>query len=235
MDAIRPAWFDEARLIVQGRVFERLLQRHPLSGRVLNAGCGEGLYAGLLDAQPQVMDVMHIDLARPAMARDTRHRRHRAAQASVTALPFADATFDSALCSEVLEHIRDDATAVAELTRVLKPGGLLLISVPTPPAPADPNHVREGYTLDRLTGLLARHGFEPVGVERCMHGWMRALYVAWHRLHRAAGRNIFPRALLRGAAHLDRRTAWGQPWDLVLLARRGSVSKPLQMYPPRDR
>ncbi len=45
-------------------------------------------------------------------------------------LPFADDTFDRIICSEVLEHISDDLGAISELTRVLKPGGTIAVTVP---------------------------------------------------------------------------------------------------------
>jgi SAM-dependent methyltransferase len=45
-------------------------------------------------------------------------------------LPFADATFDRIIAAEVLEHIPDDQTALAELARVLKPGGRIAVTVP---------------------------------------------------------------------------------------------------------
>ncbi len=48
-----------------------------------------------------------------------------------TKLPFDDDTFDRVITSEVLEHIQDDVSAIAELTRVLKPGGTLAATVPT--------------------------------------------------------------------------------------------------------
>jgi SAM-dependent methyltransferase len=48
-----------------------------------------------------------------------------------TGLPFPDATFDRIVCSEVLEHIPDLEGAVAELHRVLKPGGTMAVTVPT--------------------------------------------------------------------------------------------------------
>lgn len=48
----------------------------------------------------------------------------------ITRLPFADATFDLVICSEVLEHIPEDRAAMAELLRVLKPGKDLVVSVP---------------------------------------------------------------------------------------------------------
>jgi len=47
-----------------------------------------------------------------------------------TGLPFPDATFDRIICSEVMEHIPDDAAAMAEVRRVLKPGGTVAITVP---------------------------------------------------------------------------------------------------------
>ena len=48
-----------------------------------------------------------------------------------TRLPFADDTFDRIVCSEVMEHIPDDAAAASELARVLKPGGTIAVTVPT--------------------------------------------------------------------------------------------------------
>jgi len=50
--------------------------------------------------------------------------------ADITALPFRDASFDAVLCSHVLEHVEDDRTAMAELARVLRPGGWLVVLVP---------------------------------------------------------------------------------------------------------
>jgi SAM-dependent methyltransferase len=55
------------------------------------------------------------------------------AVADLTCFGFADQTFDTILCSHILEHIPDDYTAMREMRRVLKPGGWCLISVP--PAP----------------------------------------------------------------------------------------------------
>ncbi|WP_040494216.1 class I SAM-dependent methyltransferase [Ilumatobacter nonamiensis] len=47
-----------------------------------------------------------------------------------TKLPFADGSFDKVITSEVLEHIQDDVTAIAEMVRVLKPGGTFAATVP---------------------------------------------------------------------------------------------------------
>lgn len=91
-----------------------------------------------------------------------------------TRLPFADDTFDHIICSEVMEHIPDDAAAARELARVLKPGGTLAVTVPTwfPEkvcwklsheyhAPFVPGgHVRI-FTEPRLRGRFRAAGLEP--------------------------------------------------------------------------
>lgn len=50
--------------------------------------------------------------------------------ADLTALPFRDESFDFAICSHVLEHVEDDRAAMAELFRVLVPGGRAVVMVP---------------------------------------------------------------------------------------------------------
>jgi SAM-dependent methyltransferase len=51
-------------------------------------------------------------------------------QGTAFALPFADASFDAVICSEVLEHVPDDLAIFQELTRVLRPGGTLILGTP---------------------------------------------------------------------------------------------------------
>jgi len=89
-------------------------------------------------------------------------------------LPFRDGTFDRIICSEVLEHISDDRAAIAELCRVLKPGGTIAVTVPSwlPEklcwwlsaeyhAPlAEGGHVRI-YTEDLLRDRMRSGGLDP--------------------------------------------------------------------------
>ncbi len=88
------------------------------------------------------------------------------------ALPFADATFDRVIASEVLEHIRDDVAAMCELARVLKPGGAMAVTVPrcAPEAVnwalSDEYHDTPGghvriYRRSTLERRLASAGLEP--------------------------------------------------------------------------
>jgi SAM-dependent methyltransferase len=91
-----------------------------------------------------------------------------------TLLPYPDATFDRIIASEVMEHIPDDTGALDELVRVLKPGGVLAVTVPAwlseticwtlsdeYYAPKSVGgHVRI-YTESRLRSLMAGAGLEP--------------------------------------------------------------------------
>lgn len=215
-----PAWFDEARYIIQRPAFERVLGSASLRGRVLNAGAGEGLYASFLEQFEGVRQIVNLDLSRPSVARRRPDARHRDVQGSLTALPFANECFDAVMVSEVLEHIEADGVATSELARVLAPGGLLLASVPTPPAPPDSNHVREGYHRDELAAILGEHGIDVVGHQVCFHWISRVLYECWTLQSRLLKRNWFPRLLLRWAALADRNLPVGKPWDLVVLAYR---------------
>ena len=80
-----------------------------------------------------------------------------------TALPVADGSLDLVVAFDVLEHLEDDASAVAEVRRALRPGGRFLVAVPADPRLWSAHdeavgHVRR-YTRPELTGLLADGGF----------------------------------------------------------------------------
>ena len=76
------------------------------------------------------------------------------------ALGFRDGSFDCIVSQDTIEHIRNDHGFVSELTRVLKPNGMLIIFTPHGKGrgvtPADPYHVHE-YTHEEFKTLLAPH------------------------------------------------------------------------------
>jgi SAM-dependent methyltransferase len=81
-----------------------------------------------------------------------------------TTLPVADASLDLVVAFDVLEHILDDDSAVAEVKRALRPGGTFLVAVPADPRlwsehDVAVDHVRR-YTRATLTSVLERGGFE---------------------------------------------------------------------------
>ncbi len=102
--------------------------------KVLDAGCGRGYYVKLISMLPHTKKVIGIDINNNYLKRahETIRGESKATviSGSIYSLPFARSTFDAVVCSEILEHLNADKKALAELRRVLKPGGSLLISVP---------------------------------------------------------------------------------------------------------
>ena len=93
---------------------------------ILDAGCGTGLNLRHLPAGSTGVDINPRNIA---LLR-TRLPNHTVVEGDVEALPFADASFGTVLCTEVIEHIPDPTAALAEYRRVLQPGGVLIGSVP---------------------------------------------------------------------------------------------------------
>jgi SAM-dependent methyltransferase len=214
---LMPGWPDEARRIVQGPMLSRLIDRTALAPAlgltILNAGAGEGSFSPLLLAVPGVTQVVEMDYSYRVSALITSDSRQQAVAASLTEIPIKSASVDLVLCSEVLEHIDDDGSALDELCRVLAPGGWLLISVPTPPAVYDHNHVREGYSAADLTRMLRERGLGVVEVAYCMYGAFKLVLRGWNRFGR------LPRGILRTLAIFDRLWPIGTPMDLIILSQ----------------
>jgi SAM-dependent methyltransferase len=120
-----------------------------VSGHLLDVGAGnrpfEGWYRPLTTWSVAIDVVPAPDLGALSLA---------------NALPFSDRSFDTVMCTSVLEHVEEPERAVEEMARVLKPGGRLLITVPflypTHEAPFDFWRT----THHGLESLLERHGFD---------------------------------------------------------------------------
>lgn len=105
---------------------------------VLDAGCGSGRHLRALAKLPG-LKIVGIDRSAKDVADalaglknmpDALSFDYQVLAADINALPFADASFDCVICSEVLEHIPEHEKALSELVRVLKPQGHLVVSVP---------------------------------------------------------------------------------------------------------
>jgi SAM-dependent methyltransferase len=130
--------------------------------RILDAGCGVG---GGLRWLADFGQVTGIDLHPLAIQYSARVSR-RVGQASVQALPFADASFDLVTTFEVLYHlaVSDDAAALNEMRRVLRSGGWLLVRLPAHDwlrgAHDRHVHTRHRYEASELRGKIEAAGFE---------------------------------------------------------------------------
>ncbi len=106
---------------------------------LLDAGCGGGRHCfGAFDTGANIvgldLDPEGLALTRAGLLQRQRDGNPRLAvtlQGNVFQLPFPDNRFDRVICSEVMEHVHDYEAAIAELTRVLRPGGTMAITIPT--------------------------------------------------------------------------------------------------------
>jgi 2-polyprenyl-3-methyl-5-hydroxy-6-metoxy-1,4-benzoquinol methylase len=95
---------------------------------VLDAGCGTGRPTAALARRNA--EVVAIDFGEHLVARARQRCACRPVVGSVMSLPFPDAVFDVVFSTEVIEHLTHPPLAVKEFSRVLKPGGHLVLSTP---------------------------------------------------------------------------------------------------------
>jgi SAM-dependent methyltransferase len=155
--------------------------------RLLDLGCGFGRHAfeGLRRGANVVAfdysldELRQVEIYFAAIAAEGESPEGAAgasARGDAHRLPFPDGCFDRIIASEVVEHLPDDAGAIRELSRVLRPGGTLAITVPAWLAETlcwklsdeyhapfvDGGHLRI-YTEDTMRGLISDAGLEPTG------------------------------------------------------------------------
>jgi SAM-dependent methyltransferase len=148
-------WWYQARSFL----LEATIGKDVTAKRALDVGSADGPSVGWLEAGHQVsLDVNAQGIAPGGVC------------GSALALPFRDASFDLVSAFDVLEHCEPESGALAEMRRVLAPGGRLLLSVPAYQWAWSDHDVAAGhhrrYTRERLVTALERAGFQ---VDRCTH------------------------------------------------------------------
>lgn len=168
--------------------------------RILDCGCGEGFYTMLIrELYGESCTVVSLDRDLPLMCKARAWLGQGGAGIFVSGdaekLPFQAGSFNKIIFTEVLEHVRDDAGALAEIKRVLAPSGVVALTVPNHNYPFlwDPlNWIREAcnlghfdpengllgglwamhlrlYTLEELEALLDNGGFSVIKKEMITH------------------------------------------------------------------
>lgn len=155
--------------------------------RVLEAGCGRGAFALWLAAYGATATLVATDLSAVALARGAESARaaHQPSPtgwpaADLAQLPFADASFDTIICCETIEHVTDGGAAVRELARVLAPGGRLFLT-----APSYLNATGLYRAWLRLVGRRYDEGGQPVATFTTLPrtlDWLRSASLAVERV-----------------------------------------------------
>lgn len=145
-----------AQLVEPGR-----FNTWPLIQMLLPRGGGRLEVAPGLRPRLPLEGTQFVDVSGPALAKLAR-RGASVVGALITSLPFADAAFDLVCALDIVEHVDDDAVALAELSRVARPGATVLLSVPLHPerwnAFDDFVGHRRRYRPELLIETLGRHG-----------------------------------------------------------------------------
>jgi len=152
-------WYAGRRALIRRKV-------EPMPrGRALDVGAGSGGNTSVL--RELGWDVAALEYS-PAAAELCRGRGIPVVRADARRLPFADARFDLVMLTDLWEHVDDHRAVAAEAFRVLRPGGALLVAVPSgmdlwSGHDVALGHVRR-YEREELVDLVAGAGFEVVDV-----------------------------------------------------------------------
>jgi len=136
-----PGWRDLVRVRLDDAAYEgqRLARLERALGRpvaglaLLNCGCGTGGFNVAAGRAGAIAWGADVDPEAVAIAR-ARLGAARVVRAPAESLPFRSAAFDVVYCFSTLEHVADAARALAEMARVLRPGGALYVHTPSPAA-----------------------------------------------------------------------------------------------------
>jgi O-antigen biosynthesis protein len=169
-------WARDAQVIYEH--YHRYLWARPLvsGARVLDLGSGEGFGAALLAPVARAVTGIDIDEQTVAHARANYAGVDFCVGSATDLSAFADGAVDVVVAFEVIEHVAEQEQVLAEVARVLAPGGVLVMSTPERRAYSDdrdfenPYHVRE-LTQDEFTALLgARFGSVALFAQRAVAG-----------------------------------------------------------------
>lgn len=146
---INPFYF--ARKGLAKHIFELAKQ---IKGRTLDVGCGAKPYAHLYASEEYVGLEIDTPQNRAYKQADYYYDGSR--------FPFADAVFDSLVANEVFEHVFNPDQFLDEVVRILKPGGVVLLTMPFVWDEHEQPHDFARYSSFGIRALMEKHGFTIV-------------------------------------------------------------------------
>jgi SAM-dependent methyltransferase len=174
------------------RLHELFLAYFPPGSLVVDVGCGRSLFSEIGVRFPFRIVSGDLDFASVRdRAREVPHQSWSAFDAG--GLPFGDARFDGLFAGEVIEHVPDARRTLREWNRVLKPGGVAIITTPTRERLlARVDGLERPYSRDHLSELSYRELSGPVlrdsgfafVTQRCIYLelWLHHLFTPLHRV-----------------------------------------------------
>ena len=154
-------WYTGRRKILADfveKICRQVTDRRP---RILDVGCGTGANLLMLS---QYGDAEGVDVSEDALAFCRERGLEKVRLGAAEDLPYEDGTFDLVTAFDVVEHIDDDLAGLREMRRVLRPGGRVLLFVPTFMflwgLQDDVSNHRRRYRLPELQRVLEQAGFE---------------------------------------------------------------------------
>lgn len=156
-------WF-----LAKNRIIMRLIARYgPASGRACDVGCGAG---GLLLLLRERFDAVGVDMSPLALEYCSKRGLPAVEGGLPDTIPLEDGSFDVVVATEVIEHVAADRASVQRLARLLRPGGILVCTVPAHQwlwsRHDDLNHHQRRYTRKTFAPL-----FEGLPLERIVLGY----------------------------------------------------------------
>ena len=121
-------WLMKVRRMIARDVLSRYLHRRIDGVKVLDFGCGSGIFAEELAEKGY--DSYGVDISKEAISFGKSQGIKNLEVFDSHTLNFPDNTFDAVVILDVLEHLEDEAWALKEMERVLKPGGNVVVMVP---------------------------------------------------------------------------------------------------------
>jgi len=166
--------------------------------RVLDVACGEG-YGSRMLAAAGAESVTGADVDPATVAHVAERHGVEAVVADIRELPFPDDAFDLVISFETIEHVHESERALAELSRVRAPGGLVVISTPNAKEYLvdNPFHVRE-FEHEEFVALLEQR-FAKVRL-LFQHNWLTSAVLEEGELAQADGETPVPVELTKVAA-----------------------------------